>query len=72
MLGRVVDELDRPPWTAGILAQAGGKRLFAEVVRHPGRVGEQLARRRVREMFKAPPAVEQLGRQLGGKWLVKR
>ena len=72
VLGRVVHELDRPPRPAGILAQAGGKRLLAEVVRHPGRVGEQLARRRVREVFKAPPAVEQLWRQLGGKWLIKR
>jgi hypothetical protein len=35
-------------------------------------VGEQLARRRVREVFKTTPAVEQFWRQLGGKWLVKR
>jgi hypothetical protein len=61
VLGRLVDQLDRTPGAARLLAQPRGERLVAEVVGDARGMREQLARCGSREGIEGAPAVMQLG-----------
>jgi hypothetical protein len=63
----MVDELDRPPGAARIPTQPGDERLVPKVVRQPGGVREQLARRGPREGIQGAPALKQLAAQLAAE-----
>jgi len=67
----MVHQLGRTPGAAWVLTQPRGERLVGEVVRQARGVREQLARRCARKSIEGGPAVEQLGGELAGEWLVE-
>jgi hypothetical protein len=60
----VIDQLDRSPEVARVLAQPGEERLLVEVVRHARGMREQQPRRSARQSVERTPALQQLAGEL--------